>query len=80
MRVADTSPGQDFELRDLIDGERRITYYRRRGGDPMGRFVPTILFGFRQWNRDGELRVERIGEGTNQMTDGLATCHAGASP
>ena len=62
----------EFVIRDLIDGERRETYYQRLPGDGDGRFVPTFLYGFRQWDRDEQLRVERIGEGTEQMTDGLA--------
>lgn len=73
MRVLDVLPGDLFTICDLIDGERRETYYQRRAGD--GRFVPTFLFGFRQSDRDGNLRVERITKhGTRQMTDALAVC------
>jgi hypothetical protein len=59
-RVGDISINQAFEIRDLIDGERRISYYRRVAGEPRGRFVPTILYGFRQYDRHGLLRVERL--------------------
>jgi hypothetical protein len=71
MRVREIPAGDRFTLHDLIDGERRETYYARLDGDGDGRFVPTILYGFRQWDRDGNLRIERIGDGYPQMTFGL---------
>jgi hypothetical protein len=75
MRVRDVAPGALFKIVDKIDGERRETYYQRREGAGDGRFVPTTLFGFQQWDRDGEVRVLRMDKnGTPQMTDGLAVC------
>jgi hypothetical protein len=70
-KIKDIGPGVRFVIRDLIDGERRVSYYTRRRGDGDGRFVPTSLRGFKQWDRDGRLRVSRMGRPVHQMTDGL---------
>jgi hypothetical protein len=73
MRICDIPAGAHFLIRDLIDGERRATFYTRSDGQGNGRFVPTLLHGFYQWDRDGALRkMHRNKTPTPQMTDGLA--------
>jgi hypothetical protein len=76
IRLQDLGPRDHFMIVDLIDGERRESYYRRRGASS-ARHVPTILYGFRQWDRDGRLRVDRVGDGTRQLTDRLVVVSRG---
>jgi hypothetical protein len=72
--MGEASPGQYVVMRQTIDGERRLTFYRREKGDhpELPRFTKATLLGFIQFRQDGTIRASKVGGDTPVWTDRLS--------